>query len=366
MDKIVYKIEHDDFNSLLDLKINEYCPIEDNLNNKLIINKLLLNNSKLFLETKYLKVLNIDYENSKLYLEIPNSYIDFFNNLDEICVKLLENLFNTNSDLEIMDLIESTYINNSDHNIQYIHFLEEKSNILKINIFSNTTIKYNKTEQTINDINQTINDIKSGDYVRLVLGLDYISLLVENPLIARTKLYCYFIQINKQHVFNLESREVIKDWNFSDSNNIFLKMNITETDNIDVKTELPNNINFIKLNSCSKNNSERLSPLVLTEIYEDDLILSENHEENKLIEENIENIENINNINKIISNNTNSKKNVKVKNNKKTTKDKKETINNKKEKINNKKENKKESKKVIKNKNIINTNSEKIIEIDNK
>jgi len=251
MNKIVYKIEQDNSNILLNLKINEYFPIQDNSNNKLIINKLLLENSKLYLETGYLKILDIDYDNSKLYVELPKSHIDFFNNLDELCQHLLEHLLNGNTELNIAELVESLNINSDDDdlNIQYKSLLNDDSNILKVNIFSNTTIKHN-------DNNLDIEKIKSGDLVGLVLGLDYVSLLVDtDSLIARTKLYCYFIQIHKQHIYNPEPRETIKNWDFSSklgSENIFLKTDITEIDNVDVKTELaPNNL---KLNKISHEN----------------------------------------------------------------------------------------------------------------
>ena len=233
MIKQVHKIEQDDIITLTKLKINEYCPIQDNSNNKLIINKLTLNESKLYLETGYLKVIDVQSNLSKLYVELPKSHIDFFNNLDDLCIGLLENLINGESELDITELTEC--LNFEYQNIQYKNILDDGSNVLKINIFPNTTIKHNS-----NVLN--INDIKPGDLICLVMGLDYVSLLVNtDSLVARTKLYSYFIQMHKQHIYNPEPREIIQSWNFSSrpkTENIFLKTNITETDNIDVKTEI--------------------------------------------------------------------------------------------------------------------------------
>ena len=70
MIKQVHKIEQDDIITLTKLKINEYCPIQDNSNNKLIINKLTLNESKLYLETGYLKVIDVQSNLSKLYVDV--------------------------------------------------------------------------------------------------------------------------------------------------------------------------------------------------------------------------------------------------------------------------------------------------------
>ena len=253
MNRIVYKIEDDNnINVLRDLKINEYCPIEDNNGNKIIINKLLLNENKLYLETTYLKVIEVDYDSKKIYLQLPDSHVNFFNELDEISTSLLVNLLNGNSELDIVDLVESLNINYYDlENIQYKSILEENSNILKINIFSNTTIK-NKNNTIL-----SLGDVNTGDYVGILLGLDYVSLLVDNNLpIGRTKLYCYFMQIHKQHIYKPETREIIKDWNFSSklsSENIFLKTNITLNDNIDVKTEVETNQKKINKNLLDVN-----------------------------------------------------------------------------------------------------------------
>jgi hypothetical protein len=237
MNRIVYKIDDENINILKNLKVDECCPVEDNNGNKIIINKLLLGENKLFLETKYLKVININYNDKKIYLELPKSHVNFFSELDEISSTLLADLINGNTNLDINEMFEclDIYFNNLE-NIQYKSILEENTNILKINIFPNTTIK-NKNNNNV----LSINDINPGDFIGVVLGLDYISLLVDNDsLLARTKLYCYFIQIHKQHIYKPEPRETINDWNFSSkltSENIFLKTNITKIDNIDVKTE---------------------------------------------------------------------------------------------------------------------------------
>jgi hypothetical protein len=236
MNRIVYKISDENTNILENLKVDECCPVEDNNGNKIIINKLLVGVNKLFLETKYLKVIKINHSEKKIYLELPKSHVNFFSELDDVSSILLTNLINGNTNLDINEMFECLNIDlNNLENIHYKSILEENTNILKINVFPNTTIKNNN-----NDV-LSIHDINPGDFMGVVLGLDYISLLVDNDsLLARTKLYCYFIQTHKQYIYKPEQRETISDWNFSSklaSENIFLKTNITQIDNIDVKTE---------------------------------------------------------------------------------------------------------------------------------
>lgn len=234
MNKFVYKIEQENQDLLSQLRINNSLPIEDNNGNKMIINKLLLEDSKLFFETTYLKVLNVS--TNKLYLEIPKSHIDLFNYLDDKCVELLENLMLGKFDIDIDKIFESRDLNVNYEDITYKPIIDEKSNILSINVFTDTRIKqHGKIE--------SLNNIKPNDYVGLVLGLDYISLLIDSKsLLARTKLYCYYIEIHKQYIYKQEPRETIDEWKFSSklkSDNIFIKTNTTENDNFDVNTEIP-------------------------------------------------------------------------------------------------------------------------------
>ena len=238
MEKFIYKLDQNDKTILSDLIIKEYCPIQDNNKNKLLINKLLLNNSKLFFETNYLKVVKI--VDNKLFLEIPESHVDLFNYLDQKCSVLLENLINSENELVTWDIKWDS------QNIEYKSIINHNSNILKISITSDTNIKMNNNKICISDI-------KIGDIIGIVLGLDYISLLIES-MIARTKLFCYYIEIHRTNQYYSEPREIINDWEFSSkikSENIFIKQELNELDNVDVKTDilLNHNLSDIHLNN---------------------------------------------------------------------------------------------------------------------
>lgn len=252
MNRTIYKIEHDDFDVLTSgLNISEYFPIQDNNSNKLVVNKLSLDKNKLFIETGFLKIMQVDNTNKKIYVELPQSHITFFNKLDELCGLLLSYLLAGETSLSLCELLAHIDDDNMDlENINYKYILEDDSNILKVNIFENTTIK--STNGTL-----SLETIKPDDMVGFVFGLDYISMLINSSPInstsldARTKLFCYYINVYKQHKYNPEPREIITDWNFSskiNSNNIFLKTNLTETDNIDVKTDIEQTGGVAKFN----------------------------------------------------------------------------------------------------------------------
>jgi len=241
MNKVVYKIDDNNISFLTNLEINELFPIQDNNNNKMIISQLVLNDQKLFLETCFLKVIKVEY--NKLYLEIPSTHINCFNYIDSHCSKLLEDIINDNSQLspnldKIIDTLEMDF--DYIQNVDYKSIIDPETNILKIIIFSNTTIKSGNNQISIDNIN-------TGDFVCLLLGLDYISMLLSNDnLIARTKLYSYFIQVHKTVQVKLEQRETINNWDFTSklkSDNIFVKTTSDENNNFDVKTENHNYLN---------------------------------------------------------------------------------------------------------------------------
>jgi hypothetical protein len=264
---IIYKIDSDNKidNILSDLKIIEYLPIHDNgTNNKLIVNKLGIGQSglKLFIETSYLKVLAID--ENKLYLKLTQSHIDFFDSIDDKCAELLGELVNGESELDITELygqIDLMGYNNVENfsleGVEYKSLIDTDTNIMKINIFSNTTIK--QSEKNISS-----SKISPGDDVRLVIGLDYISLLIDKKnLLARTKIYSYFIDVSKNYTYVPSSREKIDKWEFTSNKktDIFIKTNITENDNFNVNSEVYNQtkpINFTGGNKLKQiNESEK-------------------------------------------------------------------------------------------------------------
>ena len=210
----------------------------------------------------YLKVLNVT--TNKLYLEIPKSHIDLFNYLDDKCVELLENLMLGKFEIDIDKIFESRELNVNYEDITYKPIINENSNILSVNVFTDTRIKQHGKSDSLNNI-------KPNDYVGLVLGLDYISLLIDSKsLLARTKLYCYYIEIHKQYVYKHEPRETIDQWKFSSklkSDNIFIKTNTTENDNFDVNTEIPEYLENKKV--IEQKNDLKLNNVVEVEVETD-------------------------------------------------------------------------------------------------
>ena len=225
----IFKIEENNIERINEIRINKFNPIEDNNSNKLLINKVsLLNNDKILIETGYLKVKNICKDKKKLFLEINANHKNFFNKIDEKCKEVLQELIN--SDKEI-----STWNINWDFDkINYNKIISEDNDELKVLINTSTNIKIDNQNEL------KIEDIKEGDNVALLLGLDYISLLL-NPLHARSKLYCYYLNISRPNKFISEERIKIDSWNFSSKkeiNNIFIKTELNEDENNFFKTEI--------------------------------------------------------------------------------------------------------------------------------
>ena len=215
MEKFIFKIEDTELDKdiLRDIKISSYHPIQDENDNKFLVNKLSLGLKKLFLETGYLKVKEINKKQRKLYVELPSNHEEIFDNIDEYCQQLLENFINTEKEFKTWDI---------EWNTQEIEYVTDiKDSVLKITINDNTTINSNNNSIDIEEIN-------IGDSVAVVLGLDSVSLLIDT-MEARTKLFCYFIKVHKPITYIKEEREKIEEWNFTakkKTEQIFIK---TET-----------------------------------------------------------------------------------------------------------------------------------------
>ena len=172
-----FVLKPNDFNetSFDTLNIENYYFLE-NSNNKYLINRInICNNKKLYIETDYLKVKEVNIENNKLILEpINNSLINIFNSLDEKCKLLLQNLIDSDETLDTLNIEW-----NSD-NIQYNTIFNNNNNLIKIYINKDTTIKHNSHQISINDIN-------IDDNVAIMIGVDLIALLLDT-MQAKTKL----------------------------------------------------------------------------------------------------------------------------------------------------------------------------------
>jgi hypothetical protein len=244
MEKFIFRIEENILNKDLfkNIYISSYQPIQDEKGNKFLLNKLSIDDKKLFLETGYLKVKDINREHNKIYLELTPEYQEIFDFLDECCLDLLQNFINTEEELKTWDIEWDS------QEIEYVTDIHDSS--IKVTINQNTTISMNKNNLSIDDIN-------IGDSVAVVLGLDFVSLLIDT-MEARTKLFCYVIDVHKHITYVKEEREKIDDWDFvakKKTEQIFIKTETSAIDNIDVKTDYPRELD----NDYSNKKDEELS-----------------------------------------------------------------------------------------------------------
>jgi hypothetical protein len=244
------KIDDSESNKILDdLSIYDYSPIKYKDNN-LLICKVGIDNTQIFFETGFLQIVSI--ESNKVYVKLNLATKDFISNLEITCKNLLQKLLNTNEN------IKSWNIDWNFNHIDYISSIRD-DDIFCFNINSKTNIKYN------ND-NILVTDIQVEDLIAFVIGLDYITFLVDTHE-AKTKLFTYFAKVNRIGKFTKIIRPEIKELNFEsklDINNVFIKTNITADDNIDFKTEnkiienneviLEKNVNEAIINNSTKKN----------------------------------------------------------------------------------------------------------------
>ena len=240
---IILKVEDCDDSVIDKIVISNYYPIDDN-DNKLLISKLNIDETdhkKIYIETDYLKVKQVDIEKNKIIVEVSEGCKNLFNSIDEKCKTLLEELINSDRELGTWDIEWDS------EKIDFITLINEETSTgeygdMKLTINNNTVIK-----NLSNKI--SIEDIAENDTIAIVYSLDYISFLLDT-MQARTKLFTYYIKVIKQNKYIKEERIIIDDWNFTakqNLSNIFIKSDIKEDSNIDFKTEFNlNNEQFIE------------------------------------------------------------------------------------------------------------------------
>ena len=184
-----------------DLKIIDSRLLIDEYSNRLLVNKIDIDNKKLYIETDFLKIKNIitnskDNIAYKIVFEASDKLKNIFNILDEKCKLLLEELVNS-------DKINTLINNNSTKlfdKIDYYSIINDQTNEFKIYANNLTMVEY-ESEQI------SIKDMDINDSVSIVLNIDYISFLIDKSQ-ARTKFYTNFIKVEPVEEVNVEEVNV--------------------------------------------------------------------------------------------------------------------------------------------------------------
>jgi hypothetical protein len=222
----IYRLGSDiNYNYFLDnLKINDSYDVRDKSNKRLVYNELIINDSKLYIETNFNKIININNDNRKLCILLDNELHSFFEDLDNKVVLLLDELFENNDFLNLLGDFDS-------NNIQYNSIIKENNNTVKFKIDNDTEITYNN-----NNIN--INDIKENDYIRMLLSIESIN-LYPNETICFLRFRIHLIDIYRYKTINLNSNYKLNNFKFtSDVHKFFKKITLDSEDISYIQTDV--------------------------------------------------------------------------------------------------------------------------------
>lgn len=276
------------------LNIEDVYDVRDRLHKRLILSKLLFNNSKLLIESNFLKIIDIDIKKNKLILELDEETDKIFRSLDNKSIELLGELLED-------EKIENMEIEmNGDLTFVPLVSDDNSSKVLRLCLDTKTTLKYNKN-------NITLDQIKVGDMFRFLIEIESIN-LYPSELICHIKQYCHMGEIYRTNVHKLNKRSTINEYKFStDVENIFKKVVLEDQDISLIKTEKEPDFKINEMNNSKDESSNESECDSLTdnnsseeEKLQNNFIQNEKLSENDIInndiiEQSFMNHENINN-----------------------------------------------------------------------
>jgi hypothetical protein len=207
------------------MKINYIANVIDKQNKKLLYCGLENDktNNKFFIETNFLKVLEIDEKNNKIVVELDAKTYNFFEELDNRCLYLLDNMFETSDYFEKMNIEIPS-------NLNFTTFIKDDITIIKIKLDTETQINYCNNNIKISEIN--INDTSStskmstilkGDMVRFLFSIESINVYTnENVTFAR--LFVHIADIYRPANYNFTKKNIVKEYVFANNSIETLKM----------------------------------------------------------------------------------------------------------------------------------------------
>ena len=231
-DNYIFVIGKNDLNTIsTGLTISDVFDVRDRSKKRLILSKLSFeSNYKFFIESNFLKVLNVDLGKNKIILELDEISNKIFRSVDNKAIELLGDLLENNVKLENIDI-------DLEGDLTYIPMVSDNKNnadTLRLCLDTKTTLMYNKN---IIDLNQ----IKVGDMFRFLVGLESIN-LYSSESICFIRTYCHTGEIYRTNIDKLTKRTPMNNYIFStDVENVFQKVILDDQDISLIKTEVENN-----------------------------------------------------------------------------------------------------------------------------
>jgi hypothetical protein len=221
---------NDDFaNMLCDLHITDVFDVRDRTQKRLVMSKLAINNSKLLIESNFLKVISIDTGKNKVILELDSESDRVFKMLDNRIIELFGELLSDDSN-DKMNHVEL----NMEGELTYVPLISDDtklSNTLRLCLDTKTTLKYNKN--TI-----SIDNVKVGDMFRFLIEIESIN-LYPGELLCHIRPYCHMGEIYRTNTYKLNKRVPINNYIFStDVEKVFQTVVLDDQDINLIKTEV--------------------------------------------------------------------------------------------------------------------------------
>lgn len=230
-DKHIYVIGgKDDFANILNnLDITDVFDVRDRTKKRLVLSKLAINNSKLLIESNFLKVVSVDSNKNKVILELDSESEKVFKMLDNKVIESLGELL-TDDTNEKMNDIELNMVGD----LTYVPLVSDdnkSNNTFRLCLDSKTTLKYNKNTVTLDTV-------KVDDMFRFLIEIESIN-LYPNELLCHIKPYCHMGEIYRTNTYKLNKRTPINNYTFStDVESVFQKVVLDDQDISLIKTEV--------------------------------------------------------------------------------------------------------------------------------
>jgi hypothetical protein len=245
-------------NEIDKLSYNNIYNVKDKSEKLLIYTPINYENMDFYIETGYLKIVEID--NNKISLKLDKITSQIFDKLDDVSINLIGQISQ-----EYKDLLND--------NIQYLPLND--NDILKIKIDNNTNLKSNNKK-----IN--LNEIKINYHSRIIIRIGSLNIFPNDDL-CHNRIYVNIVDCKKINNNDFDNKKYIIDYTFSSNENDIFKNIVLDNQDFDVMPTLCENEHIIhsdnetenmsnceSINNHKKSNNESIYSTDSTDEFSDD------------------------------------------------------------------------------------------------
>ena len=249
-DKFFFIPNETDISEISKIKYDNVYNVKDTTNKQLIFAPLNYNDKHFFLETDYLKILDVNKNN--ILVKMNERTTNICDKIDDNSIEHIKNICEHYNDI-LSDNIEYISINNDD--------------TLKLNVNNETTIKINGNKSNLSEITKLFNssDNNLEIYMRSVIRIGSIN-IYPNADLCHNRIHLSLIDIKKVNLGIFNSKILINDYSFSTKeNDLYQNLVLDEQDfnfiptinnNYNNENSCLNKLDNIKNNNTNDNNEE--------------------------------------------------------------------------------------------------------------